>query len=115
MSTALFNFYRAGIAGGFGPGRLRQALARGGAIEPVGITTVNLGEIAFGGQTHVRGASATTNMSQCIVEPLVQLPPPAIFILSQLGTPAVTQKGVLPKERPENAPVDSKVVLPKVP
>ena len=28
---------------------------------------------------------------------------------------AVTQKWVLPKERPENAPVDSKVVLPKVP
>jgi len=26
---------------------------------------------------------------------------------------AVTQKWVLPKERPENAPVDSKVVLPK--
>jgi tetratricopeptide (TPR) repeat protein len=28
---------------------------------------------------------------------------------------AVTQKWVLPKERPESAPVDSKVVLPKVP
>jgi len=28
---------------------------------------------------------------------------------------AVTQKWVLPKERPENAPVDSKVVLPKAP
>jgi hypothetical protein len=28
---------------------------------------------------------------------------------------AVTQKGVLPKSRPENAPVDSKVVLPKAP
>jgi hypothetical protein len=27
----------------------------------------------------------------------------------------VTQKGVLPKERPEKAPVDSKVVLPKAP
>jgi len=28
---------------------------------------------------------------------------------------AVTQKWVLPKERPESAPVDSKVVLPKAP
>jgi len=32
-----------------------------------------------------------------------------------LLTAAVTQKGVLPKERPESAPVDSKVVLPKAP
>ncbi len=28
---------------------------------------------------------------------------------------AVTQKGVLPKVRPEQAPVDSKVVLPNAP
>jgi hypothetical protein len=35
-----------------------------------------------------------------------------IFHLSCLD---VTQKGVLPKERPEKAPVDSKVVLPKAP
>jgi ribosomal protein L1 len=34
---------------------------------------------------------------------------------SKSANVAVTQKWVLPKERPENAPVDSKVVLPKVP
>jgi hypothetical protein len=38
------------------------------------------------------GASATTNMSQRMVEPLVQLPPPATFILSQLELELDIQK-----------------------
>jgi hypothetical protein len=36
-------------------------------------------------------------------------------IFDRAFTVDVTQKGVLPKERPEKAPVDSKVVLPKAP